>query len=541
MRRVAGVLGLYLALVACSPPDRGPRRRAAGGTPHAGGTLHLAITDSVSTLDPAFAYDEFSYYAVHALFDTLLDYAAGSTELVPRLAERWEISPDGKTFRFWLRPNVTFGDGVPITSAHLKYSLERTLAEPASPFGGFLVDVIGAQAVIDGKTADCAGITTPSDRELVIALSTANVAFPYVMTMPFTTPQRADHVTATGDQLRRTPLSTGPYLLAAWDEGQRLVLRRNPGYVDPSRNRIAEIELRERLPRDTQFLMFEAGELDAVDKLAAPDFLWISQQRAWQPYIHQTPVMSSFGSRFNVRVKPFDDRRVRQAFNYALDKHHTTKLMNGRSVPAHGILPPGMAGRDDALAPYPHDPARAKALLAEAGYSDGLDVEYVTTSDEQAELLATSMQGDLAEVGVRVHLTLMTYATSAVALGTPTGPPFMFVSWVGDYPDPSDFLDPRFHSRMIADDNSTNASFYSNPELDALLDAARGETDPAKRMAMYRRAEHILYDDAPWLWDYHLTATEVTQPYVKDYAVHPVWIRDYTTAWLDLPGAEDAP
>jgi ABC-type transport system substrate-binding protein len=200
-----------------------------------------------------------------------------------------------------------------------------------------------------------------------------------------------------------------------------------------------------------------------------------------------------------------------------------------------------MAGRDDALAPYPHDPARAKALLAEAGYPDGLDVDYVTTSDEQAELLAASLQGDLAEVGVRVHLTLMTYATAAVALGNPKGPPFMFVSWVGDYPDPSDFFDPRFHSRMIADDNSTNASFYANPELDALLDAARGETDPAKRMAMYRRAEHILYDDAPWLWDYHLTATEVTQPYVKDYAPHPMWIRDYTTAWLDLPLAEDAP
>ena len=101
-------LALLLALVACSPPDRGPRFRAAGGPPRAGGTLHIAIVEGVSTLDPAIAYDEVSYYVVHPLFDTLVDYAPGSTEVIPRLAERWEISPDGKTFRFWMRPNLRY-------------------------------------------------------------------------------------------------------------------------------------------------------------------------------------------------------------------------------------------------------------------------------------------------------------------------------------------------------------------------------------------------------------------------------------------------
>src|SRR5205814_8874432 len=111
---------------------------------------------------------------------------------------------------------------------------------------------------------------------------------------------------------------------------------------------------------------------------------------------------------------------------------------------------------------------------------------------------------------------------------------FSIVTWLGDDPDPTSLLDPLFHSRYIADENATNFSFYKNPELDRLLDAAKIEGDPAKRAAMYRRAERILYDDAPWIWGYHQLSTEVAQPYVHTHSPHPIWVRDYTTAWLDL-------
>jgi len=302
-----------------------------------------------------------------------------------------------------------------------------------------------------------------------------------VMTMSFATPQRADHVAAAGDQLRREPLGTGPFVLASWDEGEHLVLRRNPHYWDPERVHLDAIDLFENIPRDTQFLMFERGELDTAERLSSPDYLWVIDQPDWAPYVHRRAVMNAYGSRMNVRVKPFDDRRVRQALNYALDKAHSIKLLNGAAVPSHGLLPPGMFGRDDTLAPYPHDPAKARALLAEAGYPNGFDVDYVVMNDEEAEKLAGSLQRDLAAVGVRVHITLMSFATYVTAIGKPDGPPFSKATWVGDFPDPTNFLDARFHSRMIANENSNNDSFYANPELDALLDAARGETDLVKR------------------------------------------------------------
>ncbi len=534
MRRIAA-LTVVLAIAACGTRDHAPRWRAAGATsPRDGGTLRFAAKDRITTLDPAIAYDEVSIYAEHPLFDTLVDYEPAGTHLVPRLAERWTISSDGRVYHFWLRSGLAYADGTPIVAADLAFALERALASAESPFGSFLADVAGARDVVEHKLAHCAGITAVNDRELEIRLAQPNAAFLYVLSMPFTAPLRAEHVARAGDQLRRRPLASGPYELVQWDEGQRLELRRRANYYDPSRQHLERIVLYENVPRDTQFLMFERGELDTAERLAAPDYLWIKQQVAWAPFVHSQPMLSTFGSRMNVTVKPFDDRRVRQALNYALNKDHIVKLLNGTAVPAHGMLSPGAFGRDTTLAPYPHDPAKARALLAEAGYPDGFAVQYVTLADEEADKLAVSLQEDLAEVGVRVEISQMSIATYQTATGKRDGPAFSFASWAADFPDPTSFLDPRFHSRGITDENASNNSFYRNAELDGLLDTARAEPDPAKRAALYRHAEHILYDDAPWIWGYHQMTTEVTQPYVKNYVPHPIWLRDYTGTWLDL-------
>jgi ABC-type transport system substrate-binding protein len=495
---------LVILLVACNLPDRGPR-----ATPRDPTTLRFSSKDAIATLDPAIAYDEQSTWITHALYDTLVDYAPGSTALIPRLAERWEISPDGRTYHFWLRPGAAYADGRPIVAADFRTSFERTRAMPDSPFGPYLAPLSQIEVI--------------NDRELVLHLDHADATFLYVLTMTFATP------------LPGSVVPSGPYMVELWDPGQRIVLRKNPHYVDPARAHLPRIEMLENIPRDTQFLMFEKGELDVAERLAPPDYLYVIGQPAWRPFVHTTPQMNAYGIRMNVRRKPFDDRRVRQALNYALDKDHTLKLLNGGAVAAHGILPPGMAGRDDTLAPYPHDPARARQLLAEAGYPHGFDVDYVTLDDEEAQKLAASIQADLAQAGVRVHITTMTVNALQTAMGRPDGPPFTYDAWVGDFPDPSNFLEPRFSSRMIADEASNNTSFYSNPALDALLDAAHAEPDAGKRADEYHRAERILYDDAPWIWSYHREMTEVTQPYVRGYTPHPVWGRDFTSAWIEAP------
>jgi ABC-type transport system substrate-binding protein len=526
---------LLVALVACSP-ERGPKWRPAGNaTPRDGGTVRIAVKDQISMLDPTRTADEVAIYALHAVFDALLDFDL-EQRIVPRLAERYEVSQDGLTYAFRLRGGLRYHDGTPIVAGDFKYALERVLGLPDSPYKQFIAGIDGADAVIAGKATDCAGISAPSDRDLVIRLATPNAAFLSILTMVFATPMRRDWVEQQGDELRRRPLATGPYMLESWSEGEQIVLVRNPNYFDPHRSHLDRIVIRENIPRDTQFLMFERGELDAAERMSAPDYLWVTTQDDWKPYIHQRALMNVYGSRMDVRDPRFKDRRVRQALNYAFDKHHTEILLNKTTAPSHGLLPPGMFGRDDSIQPYPHDPAKARKLLADAGYPDGFDVEYVTQSgDDETQKLGDSLAADLAEVGVRVKVSLMTYDTLNTAQGKKdSDPPFTLVAWLGDYPDPSDFFDTQFASSSISDENSPNNTFYSNPELDQLLDAARGERDRARREAMYKRAEHIVYDDAPWIWDYHRLMTEVTQPYVQGYEPHPVWIRDYTSAWLDV-------
>lgn len=496
-------------LAACGQPVGAPKFRAAGNaSPRDGGTLHIATVNNIISLDPAIQYDEVSAIAVHAMHDTLVGYKPTGA-LAPHLAERWEISADGLTYRFTLREGLAYADGTPIVAADFAYSLARVREMPDSPFGTFITAVTA--------------VRTPSSRELEITLTNRDAAFLYVMAMPFTTPQRK------GER----PTS-GPFRLVSWNEGERVELAKNPRYWDAANVHLDRIEWLENIPRETQFLMFERGDLDTIDKVSTPDYLWLVEQPAWRPLIRRANTLTTYGSRMNVRKKPFDDRRVRQALNYALDKSHSLKLLSGNATASHGILPPGLPGRDDALAPYPHDPAKARALLAEAGYPNGLDLDYVIINDEFAQKLSASMQHDFAQVGVRLHLQTMSVGSWQASITKPDGAPFSMIAWIGDYPEPSTFMDAKFHSRAIADEASANEAFYSNPALDRILDAARAELDDIKRAALHRQAERILYDDAPWVWEIHPMATEVLQPYVKGYDPHPVWLRDFTHAWLDL-------
>jgi ABC-type transport system substrate-binding protein len=529
----------FAALAACASPDRAPRFKAAGSTtPRDGGSLRFAIQNQVQTLDPTFGYDDNIFLALHPLFDTLVDFSP-TAEVIPRLATSWTVSPDGLVYRFALRPDATFSDGTPITAAHFKYSLERTLTA-----SGAMVDTVrdiagAANAIVAAELlrklfgparaaqATCAGITTDGDHVLVITLARVNPALLKILALPFATPQRREHVEARGRELSAAPDATGPFELASWDRGNRLVLRRNRRYYDPARAHVDELVLYENLPRDTQFQMFERGELDAAP-ISAADYLSVINEPAWQPLLHYGQGLNAFGSRMNVQRAPFTDRRVRQALNYALDKAHTARVLNGITVAAHGILPPGIFGRAD-LAPYPHDVARARELLREAGYPDGFDVDYLTTNDEETENVAGSLQSDLAEVGVRVHIATTGWSTYGTAIEARDGPAFSYGVWLADYPDPTSFFDQLFRSGV-----RSNTTFYANPELDDLLDAARAELDVDRRQAMYAAVEQILYDDAPWIWDYHRKAPEVVQPYVRNYEPHPIWLRDYTAAWLDV-------
>jgi ABC-type transport system substrate-binding protein len=530
---LARAAALLVVAAACGGDRAAPEPRFAGAGapgPRRGGTLRLAFVDDVRGLDPARSFDEFSFTAERLLYDTLVDYAPASAPdplaIVPSLAESFTRSPDGRVYRFTLRPGVTYSNGEPLVAADFVHALERVLApETASPGAGFYLGVAGAQEFVDGRAPAVAGLRAPDERHLEIELATADLSFLQRLALPFATPQKRGAA---------VPLGTGPFVLESWKPGQRMAFARNPRYWRPELPHLDRVEIDLLVPSDVAGLRFFAGELETLDRPRADDFLRLSATPAWAPLIHRVPAMQVIGEAMNVTRPPFDDRRVRLAFNHAIDRRAAVALANGRAVPARAILPPLVPGHDATLPVYRHDPARARALLAEAGYPAGLEVTYTTILDPLLQLVAQSIQADLAEIGVRVRIEYLTFPAYLAAVGR-GDLAFSFAGWSMDFPDPYDFLETMFHSRAVTPEHSVNYARYGSPAVDQLLDAARIEPGERRRFALYRSAEHLIHADAPWVFHYHPVVVEVLQPYVMGYRPHPVWQRDVRNAWLDLP------
>lgn len=537
---VAMVVCAAATLGGCRDNAKGPRFDGYGAAvPTRGGVLQFTIPQEVATLDPAIGYDTGSMYAIHHMYETLLGYggAGQDSQLQPMLAETWSVSEDGATYSFTLRENLRYWDGTPCVADDIKYALERVLTIARSPFTQYVLLIEGAKAFTDGEASSVSGIRVFDDRRLEIRLREPSGAFVNILAMPFATPLSRAHVEAAGDDFRRRPLGTGPFMFDHWIEGTELSLQRNPQYWNPELPYVDGLRMVTSLPRHTAFLQLESGRLDFTSYLSSADYIWLMQNDAWRSFVQSIPGINTYGAQMNTSRPPFDDKRVRQAFNYAIDKHRLVKIWNGRAQVAHSMLPPHLIGHNPSLAPYPHDPDRARALLAEAGYPDGFDIEYAVYNDEMAERVAQSIQADLRAVGVRVTIQVMAVGAFLNTIRRPDGARFAAGGWLMDFPDPSNFLNVNFHSRSISEMNSNNSSFFVNRQLDAILDDALAETDADVRRQLYQRADALLHEQAPWVWGYHQAYTLVHQPYVRDLALHPVWILDLRAVWLDLgPG-----
>jgi peptide/nickel transport system substrate-binding protein/oligopeptide transport system substrate-binding protein len=260
----------------------------------------------------------------------------------------------------------------------------------------------------------------------------------------------------------------------------------------------------------------------------------VNQQYRQYQYVRK-PTLSLQYLGFNTRMKPFDDRRVRQAFNYAVNKKAIVReIARMGDVPAVGALPPWLLGYDPDLQGYDYNPAKARELLAAAGYPNGTGFPVVQiwsnhqATSTQAELAA--YQRYLADIGVQVEIHFAPdWKAFRARLEQGRCPMFRLV-WLADIPDPDNMLFPLLHSASL-----TNRTFYRNPRVDQLLEQARQEIDEAQRIALYREVERIVLHDAPWIPQQSLTMAYLYQPYVqgmeiswlgkRDMPLHKIWLK----------------
>ncbi len=512
------------------PPKREPAEES--GKRREGGTLVLVGGDPV-TLDPHLVTDVTSAEYIVEIFSGLVTLSP-ELEVIPDIAERWEVDETGTVYTFYLRKDVKFHDGKPVTAQDFKWSFERALdPKTASPVASlYLNDIVGAIDKLEGRADEVEGIKVIDDYTLQITIDAPKAYFLAKLTYPTGFVLDRENVERGGATWTDRPNGTGPFRLREYRLGEEIVLERNPFYYGEPKPALQRVRF--LLSGGSPMIMYESGEIDATPVgLADIERVTDPTDPLNDELTVVAPTLCTFYVGLNNAIPPFDDVKVRQAFNYAIDKDVLANVVLRKTrVPAEGILPPGMPGYNPNLNVYDFDVEKAKQLIAESKYGsvENLPEITLTTSGAGAEAgpVATAVVGMLQEnLGVDISVELVESAVYLTEVSEAKYQMFL-LGWCADYPDPQDFLDIMFHS-----ESANNHMNYSNPEVDRLLEEARVEQDHEKRMQMYQQIEEMIVRDGPWIPLFHNAEYWLTKPYVKGMIYPPAVVPRLKYVWLE--------
>jgi peptide/nickel transport system substrate-binding protein len=504
-----------------------------------GGTYRRALVNNPATLDPAFVSDIYSRTVVMQISKGLVQFDAHLNP-IPAIAEFWEASRDGRIWTFTLRQGVKFHHGREVTAQDFVYSFTRLLSPKAlGPVTDFLRRIQGADEFIEGKAGRVQGLKVIDRYTLQLALKEPFAPSLTVLGLANAAVVPQEEVERLGEGFARAPVGAGPFKLVRWEPGGEIVLAANEHYYE-GRPFLDTVVFKIGGTFEQTFAQFLAGNLDEAIIPSGKTEEVQNNPRYRQYQLLRKPTLGLLFIGFNTHLKPFDDKRVRQAFNYAVDKEAIVReITQMGSLPANGVLPPGMPGHDPDLQGYAYNPAKAKQLLAEAGYPNGAGfpaVQLWTVSKAEstkAELAA--YQRYLAELGVKLDIHFVDAWTRYTEM-LQRGDLQMFrYAWYADLPDPDNFFFPLLHSA-----GQPNPMRYQNPQVDRLLEQAREELDYSQRVRFYREAERIVMEDAPWITQHNHIFEYLYQPYVQGVEVSLLgdrWI-PMNKIWLKRAPAE---
>lgn len=469
-----------------------------------GGGIVITYKDDVATLDPAIGYDWQNWSMIKSLFDGLMDYVPGTTELRPGLAESYEVSDDGMVFTFKLRPGVKFHNGREMTAEDVKYSLDRvTNPETQSPGAGFFGSIKGYDAMADGSATKLEGVEVVDPMTVKITLSRPDATFLHVMALNFASIVPKEAVDEWGTDFGKHPVGTGAFKLTDWTIGQRLVFEKNGDYWREGVPYLDTVTFEVGQEPIVALLRLQNGEVDVPgDGIPPAKFVEVMSDPEQAARVVEGGQLHTGYITMNVNIPPLDKVEVRKAINMAINKERIVQIINGRAVPATQPLPPSMPGYTQGYAGYPYDPEGAKALLAEAGLADGFETELYVMNTDPNPRIAQAMQQDLAAIGIKASIQSLAQANVIEAGGAGTAPMIWSggMAWIADFPDPSNFYGPILGCAG-AGEGGWNWSKYCNEALDAEATEADSFTDPSapERLAMWSDVYTKIMEDAPWV------------------------------------------
>ena len=440
-----------------------------------------------------------------------------SLQVQPELAAGWDVSEDRLSYTFFLHPNARFHDGRAVTASDVKFSWERALnPETGSQTAAtYLGDIAGAAAVQNGSAETLSGVTVIDDSTLQVTLDAPKPYFLAKLTYPVS--YIVDSGQVNSANWEKNANGSGPFILDRWRDDEIIVLEKNPDYFRSSGN-VNQITY--LLDAGLPLSQFENGDIDMVGIGAAGIERVRDPNDPLTGAIFTRPSLCTTFVGLNNNLPPFDDVRVRQAFNYGLDREKLIEgLFNDGALSASGILPPGMPG-SNSQSLYPYNPELAQQLLREAGYDTSQPLTFTTSGYTDAGGFVSAVISLWEEaLGVEISAELVEPFLYSDQLYAGNSGHFFSYGWCADYLDPENFLDILFHS-----ESAQNWGRYANAEVDALLEQARTEPDVNQRMALYGDIEATMIEDAPYVFVSHGLSSLLVNPRIEGYAFTPIGI-----------------
>jgi methyl-accepting chemotaxis protein/ABC-type transport system substrate-binding protein len=501
--------------------------------PNRGGKLSTStVLWQKLTFDPAHTSASALGFISKAIHSTLVKYGEGA-ELIPDLAERWEVLEQGHVYRFHLRRNARFHNGRTLEARDVYETFLRLLLPEVKSTGAWILkNVRGAGEVLDGKSRSLAGIVVRDPYTIDVQLTEPIAFFLSLMTMhecaivPIEEARDLERYRTRGTGL-------GPFRVEEAVDGERVKLARNRDYYIQDEPNLDELTFRLDLRsfRDVADA-FLRGEIDVAHGIPPKIVSELRNDPRYAPYLLTTVQLHTSYLGYDSSSPPFNKVEVRQAMNYAIDRERINeRVYGGLSLTTKSLLPPGLLGYDPNMRGYQHDPERARALLRQAGLGSGFTVEYRTwdTDEFNNSGLVPLMIEDLAAVGIRVNVTSHS-ATDASAPRANQGHGLIYLAnWYADFPDSDNFFYIFFHSEAT----SIRGLFFNRPDIDAKIIEARRSNDSERRAAIYRELNQAVIDEAPLVPLFHERLFVLHKPEVRGVRTslvpppvryHDVWV-----------------
>ncbi|MEL7650200.1 MAG: ABC transporter substrate-binding protein [Sedimentibacter sp.] len=491
--------------------------------------LRIASSDNPATLDPQKTSE---YYREPLnIYDRLVEAVTvdGKPELVPGLAESWDVSEDGLVYTFHLAKNVKFHNGEPFTADDVVFTIDRMMNPNTAAMNTDFFDMIkGATEVFEGKAEHVEGVKAVDDNTLEITLEEPFAPFLANIATPGCSILNREATEAAGDQFGidvSVTVGTGPFKVEKWSVNQEVVLSANKDYFKGA-PQIDGYTVKIIPDAETQRMMFESGELDVFNTSEARTQIpYFKSNPDYQDNIVSAPEAGLYFYAFNNSIEPYNNVKVRQALQMAIDRQTILESMyDGEGKVLNTFLPESVLGHKADAKTIEYNPEKAKELLAEAGYPNGFDMEIIQVSGSATTLeMNEVVQSMLSQIGVNAKITQVDEATY-YAMRKAGEIPVYRSSWWADYNDPDNFYYTFFSEKNAV----VRSTCYNNPEVFAGLDEARTMVDPDARLKYYQDMdEMIIQEDAAILPMFQMNKIFIVSDRVKEF--HIAW-----NGWSDM-------